>query len=189
MTTRVSNPLTVIAIFAGLAEAFATVALIYVPHDIQQIFVYFVMAFPALLVVLFFCILNWNHTVLYAPSDFEDEAMYLESIRLKAIKSEIIGTLTTADKDSVPLTAQQVEIVSKKVDKIIEAAGASPRRQQVLELLSEGPSTLSAISDSLNLNRSYAMRVLSALVAEGQVVKIASGRSIRWSLPSSGTGA
>jgi len=53
---KVSNPLTIIAIFAGLAEALATVALVQVPVEIQRLFVYFVMAFPTLIVILFFLV-------------------------------------------------------------------------------------------------------------------------------------
>ena len=40
---KVSNPLTIIAIFAGLAETLATVALVQLPAEIQEVFVYFVM--------------------------------------------------------------------------------------------------------------------------------------------------
>lgn len=51
---KVSNPLTIIAIFAGLAEIAATVALGLIDPEIQRIFIWFVMLFPALLVISFF---------------------------------------------------------------------------------------------------------------------------------------
>ena len=38
---KVSNPLTIIAIFAGLAEALATIALIKLPIEMQEKFIYF----------------------------------------------------------------------------------------------------------------------------------------------------
>jgi uncharacterized membrane protein YdcZ (DUF606 family) len=69
---KVSNPLTIIAIFAGLAETLATVALVKLPPEIQGVFVYFVMAFPSGIVILFFIVLFFKNTVLYAPSDFEN---------------------------------------------------------------------------------------------------------------------
>ena len=53
---KVSNPLTIIAIFAGLAEALATIALIKLPIEMQEKFIYFVMAFPTLIVTLFFIV-------------------------------------------------------------------------------------------------------------------------------------
>lgn len=49
----VSNPLTIIAIFAALAEIAGTIMLGLVDATIQSIFVWFVMIFPILIVVLF----------------------------------------------------------------------------------------------------------------------------------------
>jgi len=183
VNARISNPLTVVAIFSGLAEAFATVALINVPHDIQQVFVFFVMAFPTLIVLLFFAVLNWNHTVLYAPGDFEDEAMYLESIRLRgSLKYEIMETLASPGTDGAGLTPEQIQVVSEKVDRVIGEASQSPRKQQILGLLNEGPANLRSISENLNLNPSYAIRLLGALLNEGKVVRGGTGRAVQWSL-------
>ena len=76
----VRNPLTVVAIFAGLAEVSATLVLPRLEHDMQIVFIWFVMLFPVLLVVSFFVTLNWNPKVLYAPSDFEDEANFMTAL-------------------------------------------------------------------------------------------------------------
>lgn len=76
----VGNPLTVIAIFAALAEVAGTVVLAVVPPEIQGIFVWFVMLFPSLIVVLFFLTLNFKHTALYAPSDFRDDETFLQAV-------------------------------------------------------------------------------------------------------------
>lgn len=75
---KVSNPLTVIAIFAGLAEVSGTVVLPFLKEDSQAIYVWFLMIFPAILIGLFFLTLNFNHKVLYAPSDFENEDNFLK---------------------------------------------------------------------------------------------------------------
>ncbi|EHB5529370.1 MarR family transcriptional regulator [Vibrio cholerae] len=75
---KVSNPLTIIAIFAGVSEAMATIALIQLADKAQSIFIYFVMFFPTLIVVLFFYMLIYKNTALYAPSDFEDQNNYLK---------------------------------------------------------------------------------------------------------------
>ncbi len=75
---KISNPLTIIAVFAGVAEALATISLIKLPLPVQSIFVYFVMFFPTLIVMLFFFVLIFNNQVLYAPSDFKDENNYLK---------------------------------------------------------------------------------------------------------------
>jgi hypothetical protein len=77
----VNNPLTIIAIFAALAEIAGTVALKLVAEDLQGTFIWFVMLFPGLLVLLFFVTLNFNPKVLYAPSDFKNEENFLNAIR------------------------------------------------------------------------------------------------------------
>jgi len=73
----VRNPLTVIAVFAGLAEVSATIALPQLSPNAQNVFVWFVMLFPTLLVGLFFFVLWQKHHVLYAPSDFSDEKNFM----------------------------------------------------------------------------------------------------------------
>ncbi len=77
---QVSNPLTLIAVFASMAEVAATAALPTLDGTVQAQFVWFVMLFPVLLVVLFFLTLNWNHRVLYAPGDYEDETNFLRAL-------------------------------------------------------------------------------------------------------------
>ena len=74
----VKNPLSVIAIFAGLAEVSATVALPQLPAPVQTVFVWFVMLFPVLLVVLFFLVLWVKPQVFYAPSDYRDESNFMK---------------------------------------------------------------------------------------------------------------
>ena len=77
----VRNPLTIIAIFAGLAELAGTIALGIVKQELQEVFIWFVILFPILLVILFFITLNFNSKVLYAPSDFKDESNFLTLLR------------------------------------------------------------------------------------------------------------
>jgi hypothetical protein len=76
--SHVRNPLTVIAIFAGLAEVSGTVVLPFLEHDTQRTYVWFLMIFPCLLVLLFFITLFLKHYVLYAPSDFRDDKLFAD---------------------------------------------------------------------------------------------------------------
>uniref|UniRef100_A0A486XJL6 Uncharacterized protein n=1 Tax=Rheinheimera sp. BAL341 TaxID=1708203 RepID=A0A486XJL6_9GAMM len=71
--STIKNPLTVIAIFAGIAEVSGSAVLPFISEANQQTYIWFLMLFPFALITLFFMVLNWNHKVLYAPSDFEDE--------------------------------------------------------------------------------------------------------------------
>jgi hypothetical protein len=73
----VRNPLTIIAIFAGLAEILGTGILPFIAEVNQATYIWFLMIFPIVLVVLFFLTLNFNPKVLYSPSDFRDEANYM----------------------------------------------------------------------------------------------------------------
>lgn len=80
MPRKIGNPLTLIAVFAGLAEIAATSVLPVLEGPIQMMFVWYVMLFPVLLIIAFFLTLNFNHGVLYAPSDFLDEKHFLETL-------------------------------------------------------------------------------------------------------------
>jgi hypothetical protein len=66
--TRTMNPISVIVIFAGLSEASATGVLPYLDADTRQIYIWFLIAFPSALVLMFFLTLNFNHKALYGPS-------------------------------------------------------------------------------------------------------------------------
>jgi len=77
----IKNPLTIIAIFAAIAEISGTVVLPFVAETNQSTYIWFLMVFPVLLVLLFFLTLNLNHKVLYAPSDFKDEANFFKSFQ------------------------------------------------------------------------------------------------------------
>lgn len=76
-SVMIKNPLSVISIFAGIAEISGTLVLPHISNDNQYLFIWFLMLFPSTLVVIFFITLNWNYKVLYAPSDFNDEVNFM----------------------------------------------------------------------------------------------------------------
>lgn len=63
------NPISIIAMFAALCEASATAVLPHLDEKNRQVYIWFLIIFPSVLVVLFFLTLNFNHHVLYAPRD------------------------------------------------------------------------------------------------------------------------
>lgn len=77
----VRNPLTIVAIFAGIAEISGSAVLPSISAGNQSTFIWFLMLFPLLLVVLFFATLNFNHCVLYAPSDYRNEEYFLKAFQ------------------------------------------------------------------------------------------------------------
>ncbi|MBF6058013.1 hypothetical protein [Thiomicrorhabdus heinhorstiae] len=86
---HIKNPLTVIAIFAAIAEISGTTVLPFIESDNQGIYIWFLMLFPVFLVGIFFLTLNFNHKVLYAPSDYKNEDNFLKSF----------GKATTQEKE------------------------------------------------------------------------------------------
>ena len=111
---KVSNPLTIIAIFAALAEVSGTVALGLVSESLQEIFIWFVMIFPILIVLLFFLTLNFNPRVLYSPTDFSNEDNFLKMIEVKEkVEASFEEILDSIEKDE--------NEISKKVGSKITA--------------------------------------------------------------------
>ena len=78
ISATIKNPLTIIAIFAGIVEVGSTTVLPFLEPEVQSIYVWFLMIFPTLLVGAFFVTLNRNHKVLYAPSDFQDDSAFVK---------------------------------------------------------------------------------------------------------------
>ena len=74
-----------------------TLALGYVSAELQHIFISFIMVFPTLLVLLFFGTLNWNHRVLYAPSDFREDASFLNALVRSRASGNIIEVKSGID--------------------------------------------------------------------------------------------
>ncbi len=85
---HIRNPLSIIAIFAGIAEISGTIVLPLLKESVQTTYVWFLMLFPSGLVVLFFGTLWCKPTVLYAPSDYENEDNFIRSV-LPATSAEI----------------------------------------------------------------------------------------------------
>ncbi|MCH7772649.1 MAG: hypothetical protein IIA49_16800 [Bacteroidetes bacterium] len=114
---KISNPLTIIAIFAGIAEVVSTGALINVNVEVQMILVWFVMLFPVFLAILFFLTLNFNPQVLYAPSDFQNEENYLNTLRIK--KNQVQVSFSRLNEE---LENSTDKILEKVIDRIGQEA-------------------------------------------------------------------
>ncbi|MFJ7794829.1 hypothetical protein [Pseudomonas sp. NPDC096950] len=77
---RISNPMTIIAIFAALSETSAAISLPFLDNDEREIYVWFLISFPFYLLFLFFLTLNFNYRSLYAPSDFDKDKYFIKVI-------------------------------------------------------------------------------------------------------------
>lgn len=113
--STVKNPLTVIAIFAGTAELSGTAILPLLESQSQQTYIWFLMLFPLILILLFFATLNWNHKVLYAPSDFSNEDNFVNLLKKPSIQETIDANLkneeelTENEKEEEPTAKDEPE--------------------------------------------------------------------------------
>lgn len=124
---KVTNPLTMISIFAGFAEVAGTVILIQLQESYQGIFIWFVMGFPILLVLLFFATMNFNSLAMYAPSDYKDEANYLKLAKDSMTYDKKINDL----KDELRKRDEIIHIIEEQLEEALnpsEVLGENPIR-------------------------------------------------------------
>ncbi len=114
---KIMNPLTIIAIFAGIAEISSTAVLPFLAPEPQSLFIWFTIIFPIILVIFFFATLNWNYKVLYAPSDFKDEKDFLRLFT----KLSIAEQRQKIDNEVAETTVAQVKIEPKNQQRLEEA--------------------------------------------------------------------
>ncbi|MCG9660604.1 hypothetical protein [Vibrio mediterranei] len=118
---KVSNPLTIVAIFAGAAETFATGALVALPLSLQETFIYFVMFFPVFIVTLFFLVLVFKPQVLYAPSDFSNEEHFLHANQLKEVVAQETEKVLSEAKESNQITGDLKELSNKVAESTVKS--------------------------------------------------------------------
>jgi hypothetical protein len=115
----IRNPLTVIGIFAAIAEVSGTVVLPLIAEANQLLFTWFLMGFPVMLVLLFFATLNFNHKVLYAPSDFKGEENFFKPLsavssgeRVEKLKVEVSEITSETPPNPISQTVQSPRSVA-----------------------------------------------------------------------------
>ena len=149
--STVKNPLTVIAIFAGLAEVAGTAVLPFVAETNQLTYIWFLMIFPTTLVFLFFITLNWNPKVLYAPSDFKDESNYMEILRPSST-TERMEKIEAEIQESIDEEPGQEESTSdNKASVAIKPVMLS--QLELFERMKKEPRSRYILAESLILDR------------------------------------
>ena len=169
---KVSNPLTIIAIFSGVAETLATVALVQLPLEIQVIFVYFVMAFPAGIVLLFFFVLYFKNNVLYAPSDYNDQNHYLEANKLKEkVSDQLEIVFNEINRKGARLTLEEVDKAKKTISETITRETIPERQKEILEFLKDNPAKSREIAENFGLTMNATQHYLLQLEQKGLIEK------------------
>jgi hypothetical protein len=156
----IKNPLTIIAIFAGIAEVSGTIVLPFVSPTNQQLFIWFLISFPSLLVITFFATLNFNNKVLYAPSDYKDEANYLTSNKYNAATqtNDLVKEPVADVIKSISLT---VEHVANRVSFLENAATVSNQPIDVEYVSIEKENYTYQIASDMSDKRNFIKRMRS----------------------------
>lgn len=115
---KISNPLTIVAIFSGIAEVAGTIVLPFVNSELQNIFIWYVMLFPVALVILFFLTWNFNAKVLYAPNDFLDENNYMEALNLFYGIKRTVESGKESEEVNKEITDKVYSSVIKQIEKL-----------------------------------------------------------------------
>jgi hypothetical protein len=79
---KVKNPLTMVSVFAAISEVAMAYVITTLSDKLQEIFIWFVMGFPTVLVFIFFFILYRKPAVFFSPGDYRKEELYVSSIGL-----------------------------------------------------------------------------------------------------------
>jgi hypothetical protein len=95
---KITNPMTIIALFAALSETSAAVSLPFLDYEERQIYVWFLMTFPFSLILLFFMTLNFNYKSLYAPSDFEKGKHFIKILDDAARTEKVTATPSSPEQ-------------------------------------------------------------------------------------------
>lgn len=138
----IRNPLTIIAIFAGITEISGTAILPFVSPDNQANYIEFLKYFPPFLVLLFFATLNFNHRVLYAPSDYKDENNFFKRIGLasreeinRKIEDDILDEVEEQSSHQIEATATKQptadETSPKNSDALLKQSSANQAPQKI----------------------------------------------------------
>ena len=111
--------------FAGLAEVSGTGILPFLDKDVQHIYVWFLIALPTLLILLFFGTLNFNHRVLYAPSDYRNDESFFRALtpaeQREKIEREVDEFVATLAPSSPQIAGDRPLVLSQARDEYVQA--------------------------------------------------------------------
>lgn len=127
----VKNPLTVIAIFAGIAEVSGSAVLPLIDPANQTLYIWFLMLFPFALIGIFFLTLNFNHRVLYAPSDFKDEDNFVNILK-KSTYTEVLEYKSKEATAFEPDEAPEQLLEQRISEEQVVTSSATSRLEQTI---------------------------------------------------------
>ncbi|SEN49061.1 hypothetical protein [Pseudomonas sp. NFACC39-1] len=94
----ITNPMTLIAIFATLSETSAAISLPFLDDQDREYYLWFLISFPFYLLFLFFITLNFNYRSLYSPSDFRKSKHFMKIMDDSSCRRERLSRRATKGK-------------------------------------------------------------------------------------------
>mgnify|MGYP000154695028 CR=1 FL=1 len=128
----IKNPLSVIAIFASVAEVSGAAILPFISSDNQGLYIWFLMIFPSILVLLFFATLNWNHKALYAPSDYKSDESFQENVNGHRSQREGIASME--------------KLIETKISEVLNSSDGTSTSENIAQKITESIKTSSFIT-------------------------------------------
>ena len=144
---HIKNPLTIIALFSGIAEISGTGVLPFISPHHQGKYVWFLMLFPVFLVSIFFVTLWMRPRVLYSPSDYANEDNFvrmMEPATVLEINNKIeseIAEVALQLPDPGPQMAFDEALPEQPQDEVTLAGSAMRKlssQEAVMRLYREG---------------------------------------------------
>lgn len=147
---HIKNPLTLISIFAGAAELSGVAILPLIKDPNQELYIQFLVFFPTFIIILFFATLNFNHRVLYAPSDYKDEKNFVDPFG-RATPEEVKRKLAEETRE-VQADVQELQATAFDTADIASTVEHSPPNQVEPRQTSEDTAAVSseAVADKNN---------------------------------------
>lgn len=144
---KITNPMTIIAIFATLSEASAAVSLPFLDNEERQTYIWFLISFPFYLLFLFFITLNFNYKSLYAPSDFQKSKQFIKVIDDDAARSEKSKHALAPEPHDKSLSAVPGQkLTESRVTKHQVHTPPKGKPDYLLQSLQDPPACLSVLS-------------------------------------------
>lgn len=176
---KISNPLTIIGIFAGTAEVAGTVVLPFVSDKLEPTFIWYVMLFPIFLVSLFFFTLIKHNTVLYSPSDYKDEKHFMDLMsKTSGIIEEVALNPNIDEEVKIELQNVNTEIL-RNIINLNSDEDSETVRARITNLLKNGEEMkASDIEKQLSLTPGTINRTYHANIFNPNVPKIINRKKV-----------
>ena len=109
-TSLSQSPLGIIALFIVLVYGFASLVIIFAKSftaDLLLPLIYFLLFFPILVLAVFAWLVSQHHDKLFGPSNFENQELFIEMMKLKTQKAvDTVSSVNAAQatRDKKPIT-------------------------------------------------------------------------------------